>query len=284
MFNNWIFWVVIYLITAVIFAQSFKVANKNMKSATSLTILLEILTCTFSIIFIPFFKIKIASDARTYIILFIVGLIYAVTDRLNTESRYGLAPSTFSMLKQLSSVFMLILSFIFLKEELVINKILGAGLIIIANFLLGLNKNGKFEYNKYFIYLIISNFLFAVAMLINTSLSSKFNIAIYTMITTGIPAIILTLTTKTTFKMLKDEFNLYDKKKFLLADFCWSVMLISSVKAYEFGAVSIVAPLLTLTSVLNTIYEFILNKDRKELILKLIVCLIIIFGVVLLKY
>lgn len=284
MFNNWIFWVVIYLITAVIFAQSFKVANKNMKSATSLTILLEILTCTFAIIFIPFFKIKIASDARTYIVLFIVGLIYAVTDRLNTESRYGLAPSTFSMLKQLSSVFMLILSFIFLKEELVINKILGAGLIIIANFLLGLNKNGKFEYNKYFIYLIISNFLFAVAMLINTSLSSKFNIVIYTMITTGIPAIILTLTTKTTFKMLKDEFNLYDKKKFLLAAFCWSVMLISSVKAYEFGAVSIVAPLLTLTSVLNTIYEFILNKDRKELILKLIVCLIIIFGVVLLKY
>lgn len=284
MFNNWIFWVVIYLITAVIFAQSFKVANKNMKSATSLTILLEILTCTFSIIFIPFFKIKIASDARTYIVLFIVGLIYAVTDRLNTESRYGLAPSTFSMLKQLSSVFMLILSFIFLKEELVINKILGAGLIIIANFLLGLNKNGKFEYNKYFIYLIISNFLFAVAMLINTSLSSKFNIAIYTMITTGIPSIILTLTTKTTFKMLKDEFNLYDKKKFLLAAFCWSVMLISSVKAYELGAVSIVAPLLTLTSVLNTIYEFILNKDRKELILKLIVCLIIIFGVVLLKY
>lgn len=104
------------------------------------------------------------------------------------------------------------------------------------------------------------------------------------MITTGIPAIILTLTTKTTFKMLKDEFNLYDKKKFLLAAFCWSVMLISSVKAYEFGAVIIVAPLLTLTSVLNTIYEFILNKDRKELILKLIVCLIIIFGVVLLKY
>lgn len=284
MFNNWIFWVVIYLITAVIFAQSFKVANKNMKSATSLTILLEILTCTFAIIFIPFFKIKIASDARTYIVLFIVGLIYAVTDRLNTESRYGLAPSTFSMLKQLSSVFMLILSFIFLKEELVINKILGAGLIIIANFLLGLNKNGKFKYNKYFIYLIISNFLFAVAMLINTSFSSKFNIAIYTMITTGIPAIILTLTTKTTFKMLKDEFNLYDKKKFLLAAFCWSVMLISSVKAYEFGVVSIVAPLLTLTSVLNTIYEFILNKDRKELILKLIVCLIIIFGVVLLKY
>lgn len=284
MFNNWIFWVVIYLITAVIFAQSFKVANKNMKSATSLTILLEILTCTFAIIFIPFFKIKIASDARTYIVLFIVGLIYAVTDRLNTESRYGLAPSTFSMLKQLSSVFMLILSFIFLKEELVINKILGAGLIIIANFLLGLNKNGKFKYNKYFIYLIISNFLFAVAMLINTSFSSKFNIAIYTMITTGIPAIILTLTTKTTFKKLKDEFNLYDKKKFLLAAFCWSVMLISSVKAYEFGVVSIVAPLLTLTSVLNTIYEFILNKDRKELILKLIVCLIIIFGVVLLKY
>ena len=284
MFNNWIFWVVIYLITAVIFAQSFKVANKDMKSATSLTILLEILTCTSAIIFIPFFKIKIASDVHTYIILFIVGLIYAVTDRLNTESRYGLAPSTFSMLKQLSSVFMLILSFIFLKEELVINKILGAVLIIIANFLLGLNKNGKFEYNKYFIYLIISNFLFAVAMLINTSLSSKFNIAIYTMITTGIPAIILTLTTKTTFKMLKNEFNLYDKKKFLLAAFCWSVMLVSSVKAYEFGAVSIVAPLLTLTSVLNTIYEFILNKDRKELVLKLVVCLIIIFGVVLLHY
>lgn len=123
-FNNWKFWVILYLISAVIFAQTFKKSNRNMKNAGSLTILLEVFTALFAILFIPFFAIKFSQDINIYLTLLVVTIIYAMTDRLNIEARYGLDPSVFSMLKQLSTVFLIILGFIFLKEEIVLKKLL----------------------------------------------------------------------------------------------------------------------------------------------------------------
>lgn len=283
MLNSWKFWVIVYLVFAVIFSQTFKKANRNMKDAGALTILLEIFTAFFAILFIPLFDFSISNNINTYITLGIVMIIYAVTDRLNIEARYGLEPSTFSMLKQLSTVFLVIFGLVFLNEEIVINKIIGAVLIVGSNILLALNKDGKLSFNKYFIMSFISNFLFAIAMLINVNISSEFNLAIYTIFTVSVPALLIFMFGRYNFKKLKDEFRLYDKKKFLFASFSWALMLISSVRAYQLGSVSVVAPLLTLTAILNVIYEFFINKDRKELISKLILGILIVIGVLLIK-
>ena len=153
--NNYIYWVAIYLVFSLIYAQTFKKANRNMKDASALTVLLELFTAFFAIFFIPFFKFKLPDNPYVYLTIFIVTIIYAFTDRLNIEARYGLNPSTFSMLKQLSSVFLVIFGFIFLKEKLVIKKIIGGVIIILANILLGMNK-GKISFNKYFIMCFIS--------------------------------------------------------------------------------------------------------------------------------
>lgn len=283
MLNNWVTWVVIYLVFATIFSQSFKKANRNMSDAGSLTILLELFTAFFSLFFIPFFKLTISHNPHTYLILIVVIVIYAFTDRLNIEARYGLSTSTFSMLKQLSSVFLVILSFVILKEKVVITKVVGASLILIANVGLAVDKDGKFKINKYFLMSLVSNILFAFGMLINVNISGEFNLGIYTIITVLFPSILITLFGKHSIKELKEEFNLYDKKRFLLSAFSWCVMLISSVRAYQLGSVSVVAPLLTLTAIINTIYEFIFNKDKSEFIKKLIIGIIIIIGVLLIK-
>ena len=84
-------------------------------------------------------------------------------------------------------------------------------------------------------------------------------------------------------KDLKKEFNLYDKKKFMISSFMWTVMLISSVKAYEYGNVVVVAPLFTLTAILNALVEFIINKDTKELFKKIIIFIFLVIGVMLVK-
>lgn len=283
MLNNWVTWVVIYLVFATIFSQSFKKSNRNMSDAGSLTILLELFTAFFSLFFIPFFKLTISHNPHTYLILIVVIIIYAFTDRLNIEARYGLSTSTFSMLKQLSSVFLVILSFVILKEKVVITKVVGASLILIANIGLAVDKDGKFKINKYFLMSLASNILFAFGMLINVNISGEFNLGIYTIITVLFPSILITLFGKHSIKELKEEFNLYDKKRFLLSAFSWCVMLISSVRAYQLGSVSVVAPLLTLTAIINTIYEFIFNKDKSEFIKKLIIGIIIIIGVLLIK-
>lgn len=281
-FDNWKFWVIVYLISAIIFAQTFKKTNRNMKNAGSLTILLEIFTALFAILFIPFFTLKFSHDINIYLTLLLVTIIYAMTDRLNIEARYGLDPSAFSMLKQLSTVFLIILGFIFLKEEILFKKILGSILIIASNVLLAFDK-GKIKFNKYFVMSFISNFLFAVAMLINVNISDNFNIAVYTIFTVFTPSIFIFIFGRHNIKELKSEFKLYDKKSFLISAFTWCLMLISSVRAYQFGSITLIAPLLTLTSILNTMYEYFINKDKNRIVQKIIASVMIILGVIIIK-
>lgn len=282
MFSKWQFWTILYLISAVLFSQCFKKANRNMKNATCLTLLLEGFTALFSLLLILLFPIQFSTNIWTYIILGIVCAIYAITDRLNIEARYGLEPSTFSMLKQLSTVFIIIFGIIFMKHELVWHRLLGAGIIIVANLLLAFNK-GKFRFNKYFIMCVISNILFAIAMLINMNISSEFNVALYTFFTVGLPFCVIALVNRIKIKDLKEEFNLYAKKLFIFSALMWCLMLISSVKAYELGNVVIVASFLALTSILNSIVELIFNKDRKTFLKKLLIGILIVIGVILVK-
>lgn len=278
--NTWQLWTIVYLISAVVFAQSFKSANKNMKDPGSLTILLELFTGIFSLLMMPLFAFKFSLSLNTIITLLIVVCIYAITDRLNTEARYGLETSTFSMVKRLSTVFMIIFGFIFLKEPIIINKILGAAIIIIANIILTYNK-GKFEINKYLGMAILAQFLFAIAMVINVDLSDHFNLAFYTWITVTFPAILIAIVGRHKPKEIIKEFKRYDKTKFLIAAFSWALMLNSSIRAYQLGSITIVAALLSLTPILNSLAELIINKNKDRIIQKIIISILLILGVIL---
>ena len=81
----------------------------------------------------------------------------------------------------------------------------------------------------------------------------------------------------------KASSSLYDKKTFFTAAATWSLMLISSVKAYQLGNVSVVAPLLALTSIANAVVEFIFNKNKNKLTQKLIAGILLIIGIILVK-
>lgn len=280
MINTWQCWVVIYLIAGVIFAQSFKKANRKMKNAGSLTILLELFTGIFSLLMIPVFDIKLDVNNNILLTLLVVVFIYAITDRLNIEARYGLDPSTFSMLKQLSTVFMIIFGFIFLKEKFVLSKMIGAVFIIGANIMLAYDK-GKLLINKYFIMSFFSNFLFAVAMLINVDLSDHFNLAFYTYITVTVPSILIFIFGRHIIADIKEEFRLCRKKEFLIAAFSWALMLNASIRAYQLGSVTVVASLFALTAILNALVEFIFNHNKSKFRQKLIAATLIIIGVIL---
>lgn len=283
MWNSWQFWVVVYLISTVMFSQVFHASNRKMKDAGALTILLEGCTAFFACLFIPFFPMKWPTSFEVYITLGIVMILYAITDRLNIEARYGLAPSTFSMLKQLSTVFLMIFGFLFLREPFVLKKVIGACLIVLSNIFLAFDNNGKICLNKYFIMSFISNFLFAIAMLINVNISDNFNLGIYTVLTVSIPALIIFIFGKYSVKKLQKELSYYDKKRFLLTGFSWAMMLLSSVRAYQLESVTVVAPLLTLTAILNVIYEFIVKKNKQEFFTKLLLGILIFIGVLLIK-
>ena len=60
-------------------------------------------------------------------------------------------------------------------------------------------------------------------------------------------------------------------------------MLISSVRSYQLGNVTLIAPLLTLTSILNTMYEYFVCKNKSKFIQKVIASILIIIGVIIIK-
>lgn len=72
-------------------------------------------------------------------------------------------------------------------------------------------------------------------------------------------------------------------KKVLVSCFNVALMLISSVKAYEFGDIVIVASFLALTSILNSIVELFFNRNKKLFLKKMFISILIIAGVILVK-
>jgi len=68
-----------------------------------------------------------------------------------------------------------------------------------------------------------------------------------------------------------------------MSAFMWSLMLISSVKAYEYGNIVVVATLFTLTGILNAFVEFVMNKNVKELVKKIIIFIFLVIGVLLVR-
>lgn len=112
MFSNWIVCIIVYLIFAVIFNQFYKVATRNMQRAGALTVLIEGMAGIIILLFMPFFEMKFSANIMVYILLGIAIVFYAISDRLGTTVRSGIEASTYSIIKQLSTVFMIFARFI----------------------------------------------------------------------------------------------------------------------------------------------------------------------------
>ena len=82
--NNWLLYVLLYLVFATIFTQFFKVTTKTLKNAGALTILLQIVAGIISLLLCPLFEFKFPTDISVYIMLAISIIFYAITDRVNT--------------------------------------------------------------------------------------------------------------------------------------------------------------------------------------------------------
>ena len=129
----WILFVILYILLAIIFTQTYKITTKTSKNDGALTILLQVMAGFSALVLCPFFKFSFTTDWKVYLFLGIACIFYAASDRLNTTIRGGLEASTFSIIKQLSTVFMIIAGLLFFKEEFVLKKIIGATLIIFSN-------------------------------------------------------------------------------------------------------------------------------------------------------
>lgn len=280
--NNWLLYVIAYLIFATIFTQFFKVTTKTLKKAGALTILLQMTAGIVALLLCPLFGFKFPTDISVYIMLAISIVFYAITDRVNTTVRSGIEASTFSMLKQLSTTFMIFAGLIFFKEEFVLAKFIGAMLIIFSNVII-FYKKGKFEFNKYLLLGVFGNISFTVALFLDVNISDNFNLPFYVALTLIIPALLIMVFERIKPSEIKNEFVNGNKKAILVTAISWAIMIIVQLRAYQLGNVTVIAPLCALTVMTNVIVGYIFLNEKDNLIRKIIAAILIIISILLIK-
>lgn len=279
---NWIIFVVIYLIFGVVFDQFYKIATKSLTKPGALTALLQMIGAITVLLISPLFEMKFPTDIRVYIFFGLAIIFYTISDRLNTTVRSGIEASTFSIIKQLSTVFMIFAGLIFLKEPFILNKFIGAILIIVSNILI-FYKKGEGKPNKYIILGIISNICYTIALFLDVNISDNFNLPFYVAISLGVPAVLIFILERVRFSDIKNELKNGNKKAIIVTGVTWAVSIVAQLRAYQLGNVSIVAPLCSLAVILNVIIGYLFQKERENMPKKIIAAILIILGIVLIK-
>lgn len=280
--NSWSFYVMLYLVLATLFTQFYKITTKTLTKPGALTVLLQMTAGLIVLLLSPFFEFKFPNSINVYIMLGISVVFYAISDRMNTTVRSGIEASTYSMIKQLSTTFMIFAGLIFFKEEFVLTKFIGAILIIFSNLLI-FYKKGKFEFNKYILLGILSNIAFTVALFLDVNISDNFNLSFYVAITLMVPALLIIICERIKPSEIKREIVNGNKKSILITALSWGTMILVQLRAYQLGNVTVVAPLCALTVILNVIIGYIFLKEKENLLRKIIAAVLIIISVILIK-
>lgn len=280
--NNWLLWVLLYLVVATAFTQFYKIATKTLKRTGALTVLLQMMAGLTALILCPFFEFKFPTEGSFYIMLGIAIVFYAITDRINTMVRSGIEASTFSMLKQLSTTFMIFAGLIFFKEEFILTKFIGAMLIIFSNVLI-FYKKGKFEFNKYILLGVLANITFTIALFLDVNISDNFNLPFYVALTLIIPALLIMIFERIKPSEIINELVTGNKKAIFITAISWGILIVAQLRAYQLGNVTVIAPLCALTVILNVIVGHLFFNEKDNLLRKIISAILIIISIILIK-
>lgn len=278
----WLFLVFLYIVLAVAFTQFYKVATKTSKNDGALTILLQLIAGISALLLCPLFNFTFPTNWKVYLFLGIACIFYAVSDRMNTTVRDGVEASTFSIIHQLSTVIMILAGLLFFKEPFIWQKIIGACLIIFSNILI-FYKKGEQKLNKYVLLGIIANLAYTVALFLDVNISEHFNLPFYVALTLLIPALFLFIVERIKIKDIGQEFKNGNKTAIFLTSISWGTSIIASLRAYQLGDVTSVAPLCALTVIGNVIAGHLFLKERTNMPKKIIAAILIIISVILIN-
>ncbi len=281
-FNNYITYIIIFLIASLLFARYYKVSATKAKKDGALTVLLEFQAGLISLFLIPFFEFKISHDIRVYILLGLSVIFYAINDRINTKIRKSLEISIVTILRQLSSVFMIFFGLIFFKEEFILQKFIGSLLIIFSNVLVFWDKD-KIKINRDVVFGIFANICVSMAMFLDVNISKGFNLPLYIGITLIIPSILIFLVERIKICDIIGEYKFGEKKAIILTSISWSIMVFSQLRAYQLGQVTIVAPLCALSVIINVIAGILFFSEKENILKKIISAILITISVILIS-
>lgn len=276
--NTWQFNLFFTLIFVVLFYQFYKLAVKKVKKDGAATIILQLIGGLSVLIWAPFFSFTFPKSLKTYALLSLAIVFYAINDRLQTTVRKNLEVSVFSIINQLSNVFIIIIGLTIFREPVIASKVIGATLIFLGNVYL-FYKRGKLDLNKYVLLAILANLTFSIAMSTDIGISKLFNLPIYIAITLIIPAILIKLMERIPTATIIQEYKKGDKKYFYATGISWGLAILFSLRSFRFGQVTTIVPLQSTSVLLNVIVAYFLLKERDKLHKKLVAALAVMAGI-----
>lgn len=80
------------------------------------------------------------------------------------------------------------------------------------------------------------------------------------------------------------EFRNTNKKTLLLVALSGGLMVILKLRAYQLGQVIVIAPLCSLTIILNVIVGFLFLKEKDNLLRKIVAGMLILISIILINH
>lgn len=279
-FNTWQLNLLGSLIFVVIFYQFYKLSVKSAKRDGAATILLQSIGGISILLLTPLFQLKFPTEPRFWLMLIGACIFYAVNDRLQTTGRKHLEVSVVSILNQLSTVLLIMFGLFIFKEDFVLLRFLGAGLILMGNISL-LYKGGKFEVNKYVGVMFLAILAFVVALSIDIDISSNFNLPIYISLTLLVPASIIGMTEKIKIREVINEFKTGNKKYYITTGVAWGLCIFFQLRAFQFGRVTTIVPLQATSVLINVLVAYFLLGEKSNSLKKVVAAILVMVGVYL---
>ncbi len=278
--NSWQLNIIGAVIFSVLYVQSYKLAVKDTEKEGEATIILELSGAVGALLLAPFFAFKFSLTPKIGLLFVLANIFYALNDRLKTIGRKHLEVSIFSIVDQLTKVFMIAYGIILFDNPIIPTKLIGAALIIGGNVALFYRQN-KFRFNKYIALTILAAFLAATALIIDADISKDFNLPFYIALTLIIPALFNYIFIRRPVKDIINEFNSKRRGYYIFCGLVTGPMLFFIIRSLQLGQIAITAPLLATSVLLNVLAASIIHKEKSGLFRKIIVALIIIAGVYL---
>ncbi len=282
MFTNWIFLVVIHLVLATVYNQTYKALTFRMLHPGPLTVLIELMGGLTCLLVVPFFGMTWPEEPSVYFFLILACIFYALNDRLCTTVREGMDTSVFTIIKQFSTVFMIFAGIFFFKEEAVFTKLLGSFLIVFSNVLVFFDK-GKLRFDKYIILGLLASLCAAIALFIDVNCSEHFNLAFYVGFSLVVPAIMIMGAERITFSSMKAELINCNILFLTATGVSCALMTIARLGAFQYGEVIVVSPLCSLVIMLNILFELVVLKEKTDLAKKIAAGLLVLFSIWLIQ-
>lgn len=278
--NTWQFNLVCYLICVVTFYQSYKLAVKDALNDGAATVLLQFIAGLSILLLTPLYPLIFPSSYYLWGLLFSACIFYALNDRLQTTVRKHLEVSIFTVLSQLTSVFMIIYGLILFREPVVLMKIIGAACILGANIFLRFEK-GRFHFSKYVGIAAFAALSLATALIIDIGISENFNLPIYISITFLLPAIFIWIVERFSFETIQKEYRKGNKTYYLLAGVSWAGTILFALRSFQSGAVSTIVPLQSTSILLSVLVAYLFFNERTDGWKKILAAILVIIGVFL---